>query len=498
MRRLGLLIALSLLTRLVLFTAGFVDADEAVYFVGGDVLLHGGRLYVDFADHKPPFPFLYYALGQLITARNMLGVRLLTALLTLPLTAYAASAFYRHDRRGLVAAVLFLIYGSAFLGHDMLATNCEWLMMLPVAWSLALIADSRSRGATRCAAAGVLVGIGILFKYQAAAWLLPLALAAVWHQPRRTGLRRLTLIFSAASLPLAITWAVFHLQGTAHEFLYWNLTHNVAYALHVPATVAMLARAAAYLAPFLLAVSPLLGAAAHSWRGLQTDDARYQAVLLGTGAAAAFGAALVGGRLYPHYFIPLYLPLALAAAPAVVAWLTPSVIPPGRRFLAATAALWLIFTASDVYLYFARYDVYAETRPVFARVTERLRQDDCFARGPLFVWGGMPMPLFYAETGLTPASRFINVDETLTGCLSTGGSPPDARAVRPDHWDLLMSDLERKPPAYILDAAHSRLGGCTTSIAEFPRLAAFVASGYLPLDTVDGVTIFRQKGCEAR
>lgn len=54
-------------------------------------------------------------------------MRLEAVRLTVPLTALAASAFYRHDRRGHAAGLLLLVYGAAFLGHDVLAANTELL-----------------------------------------------------------------------------------------------------------------------------------------------------------------------------------------------------------------------------------------------------------------------------------------------------------------------------------------------------------------------------------
>ena len=68
-------------------------------------------------------------------------MRLSTALITTPLTAFAASAFYRHDRRGVAGAALFLLYRAAYTASDMLAVTCDPVMMLPLAWALVAIRD---------------------------------------------------------------------------------------------------------------------------------------------------------------------------------------------------------------------------------------------------------------------------------------------------------------------------------------------------------------------
>src|SRR5512143_159983 len=100
--------------------------------LGAQALLRGGTPYLDVADNRPPLVYVWYALGQALLA-GLSGVRLLTAALVLPLTAFAASAFYRHDGRGAIAGLLYLVYGAAFLAHDMHSASPEVLMNLPVA-----------------------------------------------------------------------------------------------------------------------------------------------------------------------------------------------------------------------------------------------------------------------------------------------------------------------------------------------------------------------------
>ena len=204
----------------------------------------------------------------------------------------------------------------------------------------------------------------------------------------------------------------------------------------------------------------------------------------------ALATAFLGGRFYPHYFLPLDLPLALAAAPEALRLLTPPVGRAGRGFVAATAVLWFGFSAADLALYYARDDVYVETRPVFARVADRLRRDAC--SGPLFVWGFAPQ--FYTATALAPASRFVMVGATLVGHVS-GRADHDAGAVSAEHWEWLFSDLARRPPAFVLDAAGARLSRWDVPLERYPRLAAFVSRGYEPLDRIDGVAIYRRRGC---
>ncbi len=73
-----------------------------------------------------------------------------------------------------------------------------------------------------------------------------------------------------------------------------------------------------------------------------------------------------------------------------------------------------------------------------------------------------------------------------------------ASLVREEHWDLLIQELETRPPAFVLDTAPSGLHGWDRyPMEDFPRLDAFVRSGYRAIADVDGVWIWRRKGCES-
>jgi hypothetical protein len=485
--------SLAFLTRLVVLWVPIVDLDEAAYLVGGRELLRGRTPYVDFADHKPPLVFAYYAAAQLL-GDGMLPVRLLTHLLLVPLVAFSASAFYRHDRRGVTAGLLFLVYSASFLGHDMLAVNCELLMLPPLGLAVVVLREPEAtRRPGPLFLAGLLVGTATLVKYQAGVWAPALALAA-WPDispEARRGRRALLLAALAlgTALPPLLAYAVFLARGAGDAFLYWNWTHNVAYATQSVSPGEMADRAASYLLPFLIATSPLWWASGRSWPALSAYQRRLVTFLL----VSCFLAAFAGRRLYPHYFIPLYFPLALGVAPWVADHVRAPLRGPALAFVIWTAILLVGFTAANRYLYFARDDVYTETRPVFHAVAARLKGDTCFGNGGLFVWGFAP--IFYAETGLSPATRFLFVGFSLVGHVSGSGNGGREALVQPEHWDLLMGDLERNRPAYVLDTSRAQLSRWSFALSDYPRLAAFVSRGYEQWDGIDGVVIYRRRDC---
>jgi hypothetical protein len=501
--RLAVFVVLSVLTRALFLSIPFVDLDEAAALLGSWTLMDGGTLYVDFVDNRPPLLYGLYALGQVLFGRGMPGVRWLVALVVLPLTALAASAFYRHDRRGLAAGVLYVVYEAAFLAHDMQSASAEVLMLLPLGAAVSLLSGEReARRTSRVFLAGVLTGVAVLVRQHAALWLPGLGLA-VWMagtsaRDRSGSARRVLALALGFATPLAAALGYFAARGAAGELVYWTVIHNLRYAANPILRAEGVERAASYLLPFLLVTAPLWWSA---WRSWPLFDSSYQRTLVASLILLSLPAAFVGFRFFPHYFIQLYLPLALAAAP----W-TVSVLRRPLSRAAGIALAWPVvalagFTAANVALYRGRAGVYTETSPLYAHVATRLRDDPCYGRGSLFVWGYAPQ--LYAEAGLPRASRFVVPQASLTGYVpgnraSRSGAVDTRSLIRKEHWDLLMEDLERSRPAFILDTAPSGLYGWDRyPFRDFPRLQAFVKASYRAVADVDGVWVWRRAGCEA-
>ena len=142
----ALFVLVSLLTRWLSLVVEVLDMDEAAHAVGSWVLLDGGRLYTDFVDNKPPLLYGYYALAQLLLGRGLLPVHAVTAVVTVPLVALAASASFRHDRRGVAAGLLWLVYGASFLAHDMLAdASFSRTLKERMGMTIVMCGDSRAR-----------------------------------------------------------------------------------------------------------------------------------------------------------------------------------------------------------------------------------------------------------------------------------------------------------------------------------------------------------------
>ena len=223
--------AISLATRWLSLVLDVIDIDEASHAVGARVLLNGGLLYTDFVDNKPPLLYAAFALAQLAGARGLAGVHLVTAAIVVPLTALAVSACYEHRRTGVVAAIAMIVYGAAFIGHDMLATNAEVLMILPASWAVVQLRDAeRAASNARIVAAGLLFGTATLIKPQVGMWILAAAVAIADRHALRGEVRRavrpLALLAAAAVAPAGLV-RHFTVRGGAGALIYWMGPQNV-------------------------------------------------------------------------------------------------------------------------------------------------------------------------------------------------------------------------------------------------------------------------------
>ena len=504
-RRLFLLFAfVSLATRWPGLVLDVIDMDETAHIVGAWEWLRGNVPYAAFVNNKPPLLYVYYGAVHALLGDGLRAVRLVTTLVTVPLIAFGVSACFAHARRGVVAALAFLVYSAAFIGHDVLSVNTEILMLLPAAWAIVLVRDdTRTLSPWRAAAAGALVAAALLFRPQGALFGPPIALATMWAawRARRlgAGLAAVVAMAGGCAAVLGATWLSFARLGAADDLVYWVFTNNLAYAANPIALREALERGLSYFVPFVIVTAPLWYAA---WRSAQARPLGHHAVLGGLLVLFAFPAALVGLRFYPHYFIQFYVPLAFASAPVVDQWCERPWTTAGRRFVTWSMLMLVAFTASTLALYLGPWRVYREIDPVFAKVGERLRRDPCAKDGTLFVWGYAPV--FYYQARLPAASRFVVLAQArLTGYISGNlasvrGELPVDGIVEPRHWDWLMEDLEARRAAFVVDTAPAGIFRWNQyPMSDSPRLQEYVDRNFHLLDVVDKVRIYRRTGCEA-
>jgi hypothetical protein len=491
--------AASLLTRMLTLFFPFFSIDEAAHITGSRMIEHG-ILYVDFVDNKPPLLYVYYLVCRWIAGDGMAAVHVVTLALVVPLTALLA-ALHFDDARERAAAGLLLVGSTAlFTPGDMLASNCEILMLLPASAAFLLL---RRSSPGRFFLAGVFLGLAALFKQVAGVWTLSVAALVVVlaFKKQVTPWRAAVLLACSAAgflAPLAATGFVFYSLGAHGELLYWTVVHNGGYASTPMAPGEAAFRFARYFLPFLLVESPLVLLYV---RGRSSFAPPVRA-LLESALLLSLVPAFIGFRFYPHYFIQMLLPLSLLAAPRL-AGLVEKGARAARLFGVYAATLFAVVTALSLAAFASGWSKIDVLHPGFDGVASFVSTTAyCapggknFGRRSLFVWGYAPVfyETLYRECGFLPSSRFVVPQASISGYVpghakpGTGG--PGGLVVQA-HRDLLMLDLERNPPSIIVDASPSGFHDWDRfPLRSFPELDALVSANYRLLGRVDGFDVY--------
>ena len=312
--------------------------DQGIYAYVGQTILNGGLPYRDAWDQKPPGLHAFYALmwwvwpGAPVVAATDAALAWLVAWLLWRV----APRFGGSRAAGPLAAGLFLLLGDpafsrlagvrvrgqgeVFIGA--LVTLSLWTMLR------ALAPPRRSTGAVRVLAAtsGVLLGLAVMVKYQAAVYVAPLAITALLageHQggrARRAGILAWSLV--GFILPMSITAVTFASRGALGALWDATVIYNLRYAGETYATAGSFL---GYLVTFPVQHARvdalwLLGGAGSVILLARSYRHRVLWVPLGWTAAACLAIAINGSRSLPQYFLQAFPPLALSAALAADAF----------------------------------------------------------------------------------------------------------------------------------------------------------------------------------
>jgi hypothetical protein len=302
--------------------------DESYYAAGAVELASGGTFFRDVVDHKSPgIYYVYAAIYRVAGPYNQTAVHavlLVVAALTAYFLGLLAQEFFG-PRVGRWAGTLYALASVIGPANDFQAANTELFMNLPVAAALWLSARLWLGKAGRYVEApvmGLLVGVAILVRPQAAVALVPIGVA-LWRG--RAGWRTAAVVACAAALPtlvlVASLWRADALADLRASLAYANY-----YAKCLPFEV-KLANASLKSLFFvginlglMIPVTMLLA------RGRRRDPVWRQGAgcLLGSWLLASVVAVSSGGRFYPHYFIQALPPLVVMAARQLCSWRTES------------------------------------------------------------------------------------------------------------------------------------------------------------------------------
>lgn len=322
--------SLVLLALLALRVPAFVAPpgnDQSLYMYVADRVRDGGAPYVDAWDQKPPAVFFVYGALRAIWPHG--SAVALADLLAAALTAWALVQLGRRTlgpASGYLAAALFLLFSHPSLGRVdgvYIRGQCE-VFIAPAVTLAILLLIHVDRTRWQLCLAGLSLGLAFWLKYNALAYALPVAVAAMMWRPRiARDAGALAAGFAAISAAmLAFVWA----HGALDAMRLATIDYNLRYSSETYRSGAMGALGYLVTMPFgrarvdMLWFLGSLGVACLVATGLRTQ-ARVVAVVVAWLVAATVSIAVNGARDLPQYFVQAGPALAFAGAAGIVlAW----------------------------------------------------------------------------------------------------------------------------------------------------------------------------------
>ncbi|MEI8232189.1 MAG: hypothetical protein WCG44_00420 [bacterium] len=461
------LIILVLLLRLPSLIMPHYYGDEEIYFVMGRAWSSGVPLYKAMFDHKPP---LIYIMAGI--APTMFAFRgLLTGLMVIHTILFwkLARLIWASSRPKLayLSSLIFVLITTLPL-FEGLTVNAELLMMIPVTAAAVILWNAKTTEWEKFLIAGLLGGIGWLFKIPVAADMVAIGLFffAFRKNTLKEGFHALLswsflAYFVAFVAPLALTFVYYYLKGTGPDYLATVLTVNLGYVsswststyTFNPFKSGLLVRG---IGLGLFAVGLYLG------RKKLDKSLVFAALWFGF---SLFG-SLLSARPYPHYLQEVAAPAALLlpfifVAESIGAWILIAVIA-GTSILVEIQIKFWGYPTISVYKtyweyvtkkitwdeYLTRFDNAPRNYAIAKYLNERLSPED-----QIYVWG-------------TDATVY-----NLTNRLPTGGKYIVSFHVHDlKKYDYVMENLYSNKPKYIIVLPGS---------GEFPEMTSLIETRYI-------------------
>jgi len=450
-----------------------LNSDEATIGTIARVMRHGGTLYRDVVDRKPPGAFLFFRVIEPI-----FGTWTLTAgrwtVLAATVAAMWILALEANRRWPSVSTLAVALMGVAAFSllpaEDSRAVGFELLATLPAVGAFVLGARRRTMLAGAC------LGVAALFKQPMLLGALPLAVQCLTDpvptttSAATTTTRRL-LRLAGAGVATAATVVVGLAPFGFGDALTWFTGSGDNYLSGTDLSTVVIVGLEQIGSVLGLTMGLVLLSAIAWWRRRIPLD-------LAVWIVASLLATAIGLRFILHYFNQLLPALVLLAAPALTGRSA------FRTRLPRFALVWfggaLAFSMWTLLAPNLFHDL-PEVDRVAAAIDARTAPDD-----RIFVWGQAPE--IYWVSQRDPATRYPHIGFITGVTPKRPGVDPYLLAQR-EAAENLLADLRRNHPALIVDAAIAAVrGGDRYPLATSP-IAEFVASGYCEVAVVDDIRL---------
>lgn len=484
-------VALTTLVRIPVFFFDFFSNDEAAHFMGSIIIKNGMNLYTDFVDNKPPFIYLFYLLSQILFGENIRSVHIASSLFVIPIIAFSTTLLLYNRSRiaGLISGFLYIIFTSAYIPTDMLATNCEIIMLFFA--SIGFIFLLRNNFFLF----GIFIGLSTLAKQQAAIWILIPFIFVLLKRDSQNSIRKTLYSLAGFSIPILLITTYFYLQGRLDSFIYYTIGHNIGYSQNPILLSEVIKRFFKYVIPYLIIISPLIYLYFRDRKNIDIEFRLTFEIALILSIIMIF----VGFRFFPHYFIQAIYPLSILSGSYFIN--NDKKIKPIMYLVVYSLILVIFFTTYTFYFYSKKTDFIEETEPQFSLIPKNLKKKGlCNSDNKrIFIWGYAPLfyYYFYKECLMLPASRFILPQASTAGYIPGNESQFISREFKFDKFvdresrSQLIQDLIKNKPSIIIDTSKSNFHHWGRyKLNTFPELNEFIKNNYSLYEDINGFEIY--------
>lgn len=317
---LALFLLIAFIARAQTFGSPTIEFDEQFYLLVGDRMLHGALPYVDIWDRKPIGLFLIFAGIRSLGGDGFLAYQIVATLVVglTALAAYTLSIKIGAQRFGAICAGIGYIFWLNLLQGE--GGQAAVFYNLPIVIAALLVAnlyiepDRHKNLAITGGAAMLLIGAAIQIKYtvalEGAAFGLLLLLASYKAKVTCARIAALCLLWVVLALAPTLAAMLYYAEiGHLSSFIFANFQ-----SLALRGTPPLVA----VLTDLLVGLAILSLPLAFSFAGLRKRTiSKLSAHFICIWIIASSIALLAIKTFSPHYFIPLTMPIMIAASLAL-------------------------------------------------------------------------------------------------------------------------------------------------------------------------------------
>ena len=426
--RFAILLLVAIVLRCDTFGDPNLHGDENFYLSVGAAMHQGALPYVDVWDRKPLGLFaIYYLIAAISTAPL---VYQLIATLFAAATAWAITAIaqqWSKPQGALLAGICYLLWLAPLQGYGGQSPVFYNLFMASAALLVLRAVPALGEGRVQRSVplAMLLAGVSITLKTSAVfeAAFLGLLCAVQLYRSGAPAVRHAALWALIGAAPALLIAASYWLNGHWAEYWHAMVTSNLNKAPHWPTTWLRFRL-------MILLLTPIIAVAAFGLLEHRGDGRRFAALWLG---AASIGLLSVP-NFYPHYAMPLLVPLCIAAS----AFFARGAI--GRIALIAIACLSIFLSP------ILQFGHVAKSQAAITALTNAVRAHA--GGGRLLVYDGPPqLYLLTGQSFITPLvfpTHLSHAIEKDVSHLSTLGETRRVLALRPGVV-VLARDVRNTP-----------------------------------------------------